>query len=293
MACPGLTRAPLALDVDHAIWPGVSIRVLPCARGAVGLTPPLLGCIWHGQSPVLSLTYRPLSAQNKPSNARIFDYLHRAIANRQLEISHHRSVIYNTLAPPEPQDLTVDPEWGLAKLCRPSLSHSWPSGSSQTKASSSRAIGVQTQPVRRHLPRQVPFVVPAPQPLILLVLINLQIMNDFERLRRCSALDSLPSYPWGDRSMSMAVSHAMRSDPRSCPTRQTRAVPAADSDPESSNGQPRRRIAVAVSGLHQAVPIRKLTACIVRSLSQKEDSLQWRPGKRLRVPELSRRWRRH
>ncbi|KAF4542413.1 Glycoside hydrolase family 10 [Lasiodiplodia theobromae] len=71
------------------------------------------------------------------------------------------------------------------------------------------------------------------------------IMNDFERLRRCSALDSLPSYPWGDRSMSMAVSHAMRSDPRSCPTRQTRNVPAADSDPESSNGQPRRRIAVA------------------------------------------------
>ncbi|OJD35787.1 glycoside hydrolase family 10 [Diplodia corticola] len=79
-----------------------------------------------------------------------------------------------------------------------------------------------------------------------MVLINLQTMNDFERFRQCSPLDSLAHhYPWADRSMSMAVSHAMRSDLRNCPTRQTRNVGPSDPEPESSNQPPRRRIAVA------------------------------------------------
>lgn len=112
---------------------------------------------------------------------------------------------------------------------------------------------MQTQSRSSHLAvpaGQIPSVVPPPQVQILnapLVLINLQAMNDFERYHRCSPLGSLQHYPWTDRSMSMAVSHAVRSDMRSCPTRQTRNVPPPDPDPESNNGQPRRRIAVAVS----------------------------------------------
>lgn len=47
--------------------------------------------------------------------------------------------------------------------------------------------------------------------------------------------------------MPMAVSHAMRSDVRTCPTRQNRNVPPPEPEPESNNGHPRRRIAVAVS----------------------------------------------
>ncbi|EKG18293.1 Glycoside hydrolase family 10 [Macrophomina phaseolina MS6] len=43
----------------------------------------------------------------------------------------------------------------------------------------------------------------------------------------------------------MAVSHAMRSDVRTCPTRQNRNVPPPEPEPESNNGHPRRRIAVA------------------------------------------------
>ncbi|KAL1647752.1 hypothetical protein SLS58_002553 [Diplodia intermedia] len=81
-----------------------------------------------------------------------------------------------------------------------------------------------------------------------MVLINRQIMNDYERFRQCSPLDSSLAhhYPWTDRSMSMAVSHAMRSDLRNCPTRQTRNLGPSDPDPESNGSHPRRRIAVAV-----------------------------------------------
>lgn len=73
-------------------------------------------------------------------------------------------------------------------------------------------------------------------------------MNDFERLRHYPGFVSMPHYSMSDRNMAMSMAHHTgRPEMRTCPVaRQSRNLCGRELDFEP-NGQPRRRIAVAVS----------------------------------------------
>lgn len=75
--------------------------------------------------------------------------------------------------------------------------------------------------------------------------------DDYDRFHRSADIRTAPPYiGHGERNMALYSSNASRPDLRSYPvTRQGRNLPAREPEPEASNGQPRRRIAVAVSVL--------------------------------------------